>query len=151
MSEEIEIAKQWAVKAHNDLLNADNNLNADKVPFDTVCFHCQQAAEKLLKAFLAVNGDAPPITHDLFSLLQKIIPFNKEAEILEDELSILMPYAVEVAILMAFFCLMQKMLEKQERQLAKLKSGLKTCTLNFFKPHDTNIAIIGTNYVNVLL
>ena len=43
MSEEIKIAKQWLAKAKNDLLNADNNLKADNVPFDTVCFHCQQA------------------------------------------------------------------------------------------------------------
>lgn len=54
MSEEIRIARQWLAKAKNDLLNADNNLKADEVPYDTVCFHCQQAAEKLLKAYLVV-------------------------------------------------------------------------------------------------
>jgi hypothetical protein len=43
MSEEIKIAKPWLAKAKNDLLNADNNLKADNIPFDTVCFHCQQA------------------------------------------------------------------------------------------------------------
>ena len=32
MSEELEIAKLWFQKAKNDLLNADNNLNAEKVP-----------------------------------------------------------------------------------------------------------------------
>ena len=47
MSEELKIAKQWLAKAKNDLLNADNNLKSDEIPFDTVCFHCQQAAEKL--------------------------------------------------------------------------------------------------------
>jgi HEPN domain-containing protein len=50
MSEELELARQWMTKAANDLLNADNNLNAETIPLDTVCFHCQQAAEKLLKA-----------------------------------------------------------------------------------------------------
>jgi len=39
-------------------LNANDNLRAERVPFDTVCFHCQQAAEKLLKAFLAAQGHA---------------------------------------------------------------------------------------------
>lgn len=40
MAEELEIGKLWFQKAKNDLLNADNNLNAEKVPYDTVCFHC---------------------------------------------------------------------------------------------------------------
>jgi len=61
MSEEIEIAKQWAAKAANDLLNADNNLKSEIIPFDTVCFHCQQAAEKFLKAFLWLQNALPAI------------------------------------------------------------------------------------------
>jgi HEPN domain-containing protein len=48
MSERIEIARQWLAKARNDLLNVDNNLRAEVIPYDTVCFHCQQAAEKVL-------------------------------------------------------------------------------------------------------
>ena len=75
MSEEIEVSKQWIAKARNDLLNADNNLKAEEIPFDTVCFHCQQAAEKFLKAYLVANGISYPITHDL---------------------ALLMPYAVEI-------------------------------------------------------
>jgi len=65
MSEEIKIARQWLAKARNDLLNADNNLKSEEIPFDTVCFHCQQEAEKLLKAYLVGNGQSYPITHDL--------------------------------------------------------------------------------------
>ena len=38
---ETELARQWLTKAQNDILNADNNLNAEQVPLDTVCFHCQ--------------------------------------------------------------------------------------------------------------
>jgi HEPN domain-containing protein len=61
-----------------------------------ICFHCQQAAEKLLKAFLVVKGQEYPYTHDLFLLLEKILPLNSEAGSLRDPLSILMPYAVEI-------------------------------------------------------
>ena len=96
MSEEIEIARQWLDKAKNDLLNADNNLKSEEVPFDTVCFHCQQAAEKFLKAYLVGKGQSYPITHDLFLILQKILPINENAESLRDALAILMPYAVEI-------------------------------------------------------
>ena len=34
MKEEIEVSKQWIAKARNDLLNADNNLKAEEIPFD---------------------------------------------------------------------------------------------------------------------
>ena len=47
MNADLQLAEQWVAKAKNDLLNADNNLAAEEIPFDTVCFHCQQAAEKL--------------------------------------------------------------------------------------------------------
>ena len=96
MSEEIAIAKQWVAKAANDLLNADNNLKSEIIPFDTVCFHCQQAAEKFLKAFLVGKGQSSPITHDLLLILEKILPLNGDAENLRDTLAILMPYAVEI-------------------------------------------------------
>ena len=96
MSEEIAIARQWVAKAANDLLNADNNLKSEITPFDTVCFHCQQAAEKFLKAFLVGKGQLYPITHDLLLILEKILPLNGDAENLRDTLAILMPYAVEI-------------------------------------------------------
>jgi len=96
MSDEIEISKQWIAKAKNDLLNADNNLQADEIPFDTVCFHCQQAAEKFLKAYLVAKGQPYPISHDLLLILEKLLSFEPEAERLRDDLAILMPYSVEI-------------------------------------------------------
>ena len=96
MSEEIEIARQWLAKARNDLLNADNNLKSELIPFDTVCFHCQQAAEKMLKSYVVGNKQEHPITHDLLLILEKILPLNSEAENLRDSLAILMPYSVEI-------------------------------------------------------
>jgi HEPN domain-containing protein len=94
MSGELDIARQWIVKARNDLIDADNNLAAMRIPCDTVCFHCQQAAEKLLKAVLAAKGVSPPLTHDLLRLLEMIIPFAPSAENLRNWLVILMPYSV---------------------------------------------------------
>ncbi len=96
MSVENEIAKQWLAKARSDLLNADNNLRSDQIPFDTVCFHCQQAAEKILKAYLVAMGKQPPFTHDLLLLLEVILRINTEAETLRNTLASLMPYAVEI-------------------------------------------------------
>ena len=96
MSEEIRIARQWVAKARHDLPSADNNLSAAEVPYDTVCFHCQQAAEKLLKAFLVGNGRPPPRSHDLFLLLETVGTLSGEPESLREALAILMPYAVEI-------------------------------------------------------
>jgi HEPN domain-containing protein len=96
MREEIELAKQWLAKAESDLLNADNNLAAKNIPFDTVCFHCQQAAEKMLKAYLIANNTPYPITHDLSEILEKIVSLNPKAEKLKDILAFLTPYAVEI-------------------------------------------------------
>ena len=96
MLEEIEIGKQWLNKAENDLLNADNNLKSKTVPFDTVCFHCQQSAEKMLKAYLVTNKRPHPISHDLLLILEQILPLDPNAEKLRDSLVMLTPYAVEI-------------------------------------------------------
>lgn len=94
MRAELEIALQWVAKARNDLLDADNNLESAHVPTDTVCFHCQQAAEKLLKAVLAAQGVPPPRTHVLMLLADQLAASFPTLEQLSDDLSILTPYAV---------------------------------------------------------
>jgi HEPN domain-containing protein len=94
MSEDRDIARLWVAKAGSDFLDADNNLEASRIPCDTVCFHCQQAAEKLLKAFLAYHGVPPPRTHDLLALLEAIFPFDPSSETLREGLSVLTPYAI---------------------------------------------------------
>ena len=96
MDENIQLAKKWVEKANADLLNADNNLNAENTPYDTVCFHCQQAVEKLLKAYLIARDKTYPISHDLLLILEDIKEFDKNAEQLRDSLISLLPYAVEV-------------------------------------------------------
>lgn len=39
-----------------------------------ICFHCQQCAEKYLKARLTEAGLAVPRVHDLMLLLQRLLP-----------------------------------------------------------------------------
>jgi HEPN domain-containing protein len=103
MNARMELARQWLAKAQNDLLNADNNLKSKVIPYDTVCFHAQQAAEKLLKAYLVTRGVPPPFTHDLLLLLERILPHCADAETLRDELVLLMPYAVAARYPDGFF------------------------------------------------
>jgi len=96
MDNQSEHAGRWIDKAKSDLLNADNNLAAQKVPYDTVCFHCQQAAEKLLKGVLVAHGYEYPITHNLFVVMEKVLEFDPSAESLRETLALLNPYSVEV-------------------------------------------------------
>ncbi len=93
-----EQAGPWIRKAENDLLAADNNLASARIPYDVVCFHCQQAAEKLIKGVLVSLGAEPSRTHDLLALLETIRSLAA-AEVPEPVTSscvVLNPYAVEI-------------------------------------------------------
>lgn len=86
--------RAWLAKADNDALNIQNNLAARRVPWDTICFHAQQAAEKCLKAFLAYHGHEPPRTHDLVALLTECASIDPALTGLEEDCRRLTYYAV---------------------------------------------------------
>jgi HEPN domain-containing protein len=94
MSEQPEFVievRRWIEKAEHDLRNAEYVLNLkEDCPVDTVCFHCQQCAEKYLKALLISRAIDFPRTHDLVVLfnlssrhfdlnlqLSKVQPLNR--------------------------------------------------------------------------
>jgi len=62
---------------------------------DLVCFHCQQAAEKYLKAVLNEQGLTVPRTHDLESLLSLLLPTCPQLRTLRRGLKFLIQFAVE--------------------------------------------------------
>ncbi len=132
MSDELQIARGWLVKAMNDLLNADNNLAASEVPYDTVCFHCQQAAEKLLKAYLVGNQQPAPHTHDLFLLLERVLPLSPAAEQLRDALSILVPYAVEIRYPDEWFMPCEQDAKQARDAASQVLNWLQTALLEIF-------------------
>lgn len=70
------IAIQWLIKADNDLKTAEHGLTADEPITDTICFHCQQAAEKYLKMYLAIKGNDPSITHNISALVTKCAAYD---------------------------------------------------------------------------
>ncbi len=86
--------RAWLRKAEHDLLNIENNLAAERVPWDTVCYHAQQAAEKVLKALLVYHHEAPPRTHDLVALLTRCVPFAPDLADLEADCRNLTAFAV---------------------------------------------------------
>jgi len=82
------LAQEWVEAADEDLQAARLLLDHGG-PNTTVCFHTQQAAEKLLKAFLQENGVAPPHTHDLESL-------QSRCQALDPSLAALLPVVQEL-------------------------------------------------------
>lgn len=66
----------WLHKAERDMaLIHDVISTADKYP-ELVCYHCQQAAEKYLKALLAHHKRPIRRTHDLEELLDLLHSFE---------------------------------------------------------------------------
>jgi len=90
------LVKEWIHKAENDFLDAENNLKSQKVPTDTVCFHCQQVAEKYMKAYLISKNKSSPKIHNLIRLMELCRKLNPSFLKLKDELIILNDYAVEI-------------------------------------------------------
>ena len=85
----------WVRYAEEDL-QAARDLAARSPPLrNVVCFHCQQAAEKYLKALLQELGRVVPRTHDLEDLLDLLLPHDATLAPLRRGLQSLTEYAVE--------------------------------------------------------
>ena len=52
--------REWVRKAEADYRLAEAISRGDESFHDQLCFHCQQAAEKYLKALLEEHGQAVP-------------------------------------------------------------------------------------------
>jgi len=95
MSDQTDLARGWLQKADSDLFNARTITNTNG-PYDTCCFHAQQAIEKSLKAFLAFRSQAIPRTHDLEVLEQLCPAIEPLPELDALDLAALNDFAVQV-------------------------------------------------------
>jgi HEPN domain-containing protein len=89
-------AIRWREFADSDLrVAAHLSKNMWPIPIEQICYHCQQSAEKYLKAYLILKGQTPPRTHDLKELLRhcETAGGHSLADIVDD-CSDLTPYAV---------------------------------------------------------
>jgi len=96
MENRITLAENWFAKAESDLKNAELVFmaEADDKPFDTVCYHCQQAAEKYLKGFLIYLDTPFTKTHNIEVRMDLVSPSYPEIEKFTEAVS-LTYYAVE--------------------------------------------------------
>ncbi len=89
----VEDTRSWLVKASLDLRAAEHGLRATPpLSWDAV-FHCQQAAEKALKAFLAWHDEPFGKTHNLEELGTQATAFDPSLRALADRAGRLTEYA----------------------------------------------------------
>ena len=82
-------------KSQRDLKAAQILLFNETYVLDSAVYHCQQAAEKALKGYLAHQKLELVKTQDLTKLLQLCIPFAPSFECLKAAAKTLTPYAFE--------------------------------------------------------
>ena len=87
------IIVEWTEAAERDLKIAQEDENK-KDRYEYVGFHCQQAAEKFLKAYTVAWGLEFLKTHDLEVLLNICIKKDPEFEKLRENCRLLTPYYI---------------------------------------------------------
>jgi HEPN domain-containing protein len=88
--------QEWLRKAQNDLFSARILLEHDPPVLDTASFHCQQAVEKALKAFLVWKGVPFEKVHSLTYLLDLCQEREHRFASVREGAEDLAPYAVEI-------------------------------------------------------
>jgi HEPN domain-containing protein len=70
----------WMARARQDLRAAEVDLRAEPPLLGDAAFHCQQAAEKALKALLARHGRPFRKTHDIGELALACLEYESSLE-----------------------------------------------------------------------
>ena len=86
-------AREWLVKAAVDLRGAHIDLDATPPLLEDALFHCQQAVEKSLKAFLVWHDATFRKTHSLEELGRRCCELDETLSRLVDEAVPLTEYA----------------------------------------------------------
>jgi HEPN domain-containing protein len=74
-----DLVRQWFAKAELDYRAADRLVKDPEPLREISAFHCQQAADKYLKAFLVRHQIEFPRTHDPEELLELLAPVRPDA------------------------------------------------------------------------
>ena len=85
--------ERWLEIVDRDLKSAKLLLKGEV--FSTAVYHCQQAAEKALKAYLAFKNHKITKTHDLTKLVESCSQFDIKFETLYSDAEHLKPFATK--------------------------------------------------------
>ena len=90
------LVAEWLRFADMDLDTAQVLLHHRPQHLEIICYHCQQAAEKHLKAYLVARGvEQPPKIHDLRKLRQLCLAFDEQFDSIADACEALTIYGVQ--------------------------------------------------------
>lgn len=96
MDKKLDLVQKWLSKADLDLLTAERLLSFSEEPtIETICFHCQQAVEKYIKAFLIFKEKDFKKVHEIGYLLAIAKEVDGDFEQITDA-ETLTDFAVEV-------------------------------------------------------
>ena len=123
MKSKIDLAKAWLKKAENDLMAAENSIEAKL--YDIASFHAQQCAEKYLKAFLTYHEIEFEKTHAIEDLLLLASQVEDSLAEMIEEGKKLTPYAVEVR----YPLLIQEPSEEETKKLLRIAIKIKELVL----------------------
>jgi HEPN domain-containing protein len=87
---------EWIQIADDDFYSAQLLNEAFRKPYEIICYHCAQAAEKYLKGYLAYNDITTPKTHNLLLLHELCVEKDNAFESIRTECSLLNRFASEI-------------------------------------------------------
>ena len=87
-----ELVRGWLTRANHDLRSARALASLEDPLLDTAIYHCQQTAEKSLKAWLQSQDHPFPKTHDLEDLVEQASAINPGFGAFAKAASVLTPY-----------------------------------------------------------
>lgn len=87
--------QEWFEYARRDFRVAVFLQGMYPVPIGIICYHCSQAAEKMLKGALAAAHREPPKTHDLVMLCELCRETYEEYGTILKQCAELTPYGVQ--------------------------------------------------------
>lgn len=86
--------KEWLSFAKEDLDTANALLRGEYLYNRSICYHCQQAAEKDLKAYIIYLGLPLNKTHNLSKLIDQIKELDIDILKLQSDVEVLTDYIV---------------------------------------------------------
>jgi HEPN domain-containing protein len=102
MKDKLERVREWWLKAQSDMQIASHEMQWEEPATDAVCFHFQQAVEKMLKAWLIWQDVDFPPTHNIEVLLALCEPIDQTFVQLRT-VEALTPYSVDVRYADSFY------------------------------------------------
>jgi HEPN domain-containing protein len=116
--------QEWLRRVRSDLKVALHEMKRDDPASDVVCFHFQQAVEKMLKAWLVLNELEYKRSHNLEILLGACENADPSFERLRG-IELLNPYAVDIRHPDDFYLPTREEMEEAARMTLEVRGFLK--------------------------